>query len=154
MLRPKVLAHQRQRVAEACNICRETKKKCSGSAPCTQCQHRGLEPQCLMTYAPRGSRTKARAEAAQRGASTTTASSWPQDVPGLLSPVREPVNVSYQGSSVTGNNSFQPVSPSESRRGDDDDSRNMSSVVEASSTNNPARMLLNLRAERGAISVF
>lgn len=155
MLHPKVPAHQRQRVTEACNICRQNKKRCSGSAPCTQCQHRGLEPRCFMTYAPRGSRANARAEAAQRAAPTTTASSRSQDVPGrLLSPARELVNGSCQWSSVTGTNSFQPVSPSESRHGDDDDSRNTNSAVEASSTNNPARMLLNLRAERGAISVF
>ncbi|KAK1515585.1 uncharacterized protein CCOS01_12783 [Colletotrichum costaricense] len=57
MPRPKVPESQRQRAAEACKFCREAKKKCSGTAPCTQCVRRGLEPDCRMTYLPRGSRT-------------------------------------------------------------------------------------------------
>ncbi|KAK1624124.1 hypothetical protein BDP81DRAFT_330602 [Colletotrichum phormii] len=58
MPRPKVPESQRQRAAEACRFCREAKKKCSGTAPCNQCVRRGLEPDCRMTYLPRGSRTK------------------------------------------------------------------------------------------------
>ncbi|OHE99620.1 hypothetical protein CORC01_04978 [Colletotrichum orchidophilum] len=58
MPRPKVPESQRQRAAEACRFCREAKKKCSGIAPCNQCVRRGLEPDCRMTYLPRGSRTK------------------------------------------------------------------------------------------------
>lgn len=143
MPRPKVPADQRQRAAEACNICRETKKRCSGTAPCTQCQRRGVERQCFITYAPRGSRTRARTEAARRSAASTT-TSWPQEMPSLINPANE----THRPSSVAEANQFQLVSPSESQRDDEDDSRNLSTCVEGSSTNNPPRMLLNLRGER------
>lgn len=131
MPRAIVPAHQRQRAAEACNLCRETKKRCSGSAPCTQCVRRGLDQQCFITYAPRGSRTRARAEAASRAAASITT-----DRMSISS------NQSSQPNLDT-NEGYRPLSPSHSQQDDEKDGQ-----PEASSTN-PPRMLLNSRGERG-----
>jgi hypothetical protein len=131
MPRPIVPAHQRQRAAEACNLCRETKKRCSGSAPCTQCVRRGLESQCFITYAPRGSRTRARAERAAAANSVTST--------GRTS------SISTQSvqQNIETEESYRPLSPSHSQQDDDKDSQ-----ADASSATNP-RMLLNSRGERG-----
>lgn len=134
MPRPIVPAHQRQRAAEACNLCRETKKRCSGSAPCTQCVRRGLESQCFITYAPRGSRTRARAERAAATVNSVTST-------GRTSSVS---NQSVQQNLETEEN-YRPLSPSHSQQEDDRDSQ-----ADASSATNP-RMLLNSRGERGKI---
>lgn len=142
MPRPKVPAHQRQRAVEACNLCREAKKRCSGSAPCTQCLRRGLEHQCFITYAPRGSRARARAEASIRAASDTN--SWTRDEP--TSPRRRTSNHAVQQSDADTVEVFQPLSPSDSRQEDGEGSQ--SEQTDASSTN-PPRMLLNSRGERG-----
>ncbi|KAL6922921.1 hypothetical protein FSST1_000195 [Fusarium sambucinum] len=143
MPRPIVPAHQRQRAAEACNLCRETKKRCSGSAPCTQCVRRGLESQCFITYAPRGSRARARAERA-----ATTAASNSVTSTGRTSSVS---NQSVQQNLETEEN-YRPLSPSHSQQDDDRDSQ-----ADASSATNPPRMLLNSRGERvyvgGAASI-
>ncbi|ESU15586.1 hypothetical protein FGSG_09064 [Fusarium graminearum PH-1] len=140
MPRPIVPAHQRQRAAEACNLCRETKKRCSGSAPCTQCVRRGLESQCFITYAPRGSRTRARAERAAATVNSVTST-------GRTSSVS---NQSVQQNLETEEN-YRPLSPSHSQQEDDRDSQ-----ADASSATNP-RMLLNSRGERvyigGAASI-
>ncbi|CAG9942301.1 unnamed protein product [Clonostachys rosea f. rosea IK726] len=56
MPRPKLLSSQRQRAAEACNACREAKKRCSGTAPCTHCLRRGLGSSCFISHRPRGNR--------------------------------------------------------------------------------------------------
>lgn len=141
MPRPKVPAHQRQRAVEACNLCREAKKRCSGSAPCTQCLRRGLEHQCFITYAPRGSRARARAEASIRASDTT---SWTRDEP--TSPRRRASNHAVQQSDADTVEVFQPLSPSDSRQEDGEGSQ--SEQTDASSTN-PPRMLLNSRGERG-----
>ncbi|KAF4454887.1 hypothetical protein F53441_2680 [Fusarium austroafricanum] len=141
MPRPIVPAHQRQRAAEACNLCRETKKRCSGSAPCTQCVRRGLEGQCFITYAPRGSRTRARAEAARAAAAA-----------GVNSTTTEQMSTSSVQSSQLNetDEGYRPLSPSHSQQDDEKDSQ------EASATN-PPRMLLNSRGERvyigGAASI-
>ncbi|KAF5256327.1 hypothetical protein FOXYS1_13201 [Fusarium oxysporum] len=137
MPRPIVPAHQRQRAAEACNLCRETKKRCSGSAPCTQCVRRGLESQCFITYAPRGSRTRARAEAAKAAAAESVTT--------------EQMSASSHQSSqpMETDEGYRPLSPSHSQQDDEKDSQ-----TEAS---NPPRMLLNSRGERvyigGAASI-
>ncbi|UNI17588.1 hypothetical protein JDV02_003920 [Purpureocillium takamizusanense] len=56
MPRPRLLPSQRRRTAEACNFCREAKKKCSGSVPCAHCLRRGIAGQCVISFRPRGSR--------------------------------------------------------------------------------------------------
>lgn len=145
MPRPKVPAHQRQRAVEACNLCREAKKRCSGSAPCTQCLRRGLEQQCFITYAPRGSRARARAEASVRAVSD--AASWTRDDP---SPMRRASTHAVQQSDTDTVEVFQPLSPSDSRQEDGEGSQ--SGQTDASSTN-PPRMLLNSRGERGTSRV-
>ncbi|KAF4470452.1 nitrate assimilation regulatory nirA [Fusarium albosuccineum] len=154
MPRPKVPAHQRQRASEACNLCRETKKRCSGSTPCTQCLRRGLEHQCFITYAPRGSRTRARAEASARAAASDM--TWTQDAPALTSPTRAASNQTGQRAQPDVANDFQPLSPSDSRQ-EDDEGASMSERTDASSATNPPRMLLNSRGERvyigGAASI-
>ncbi|KAF4974589.1 hypothetical protein FZEAL_8516 [Fusarium zealandicum] len=157
MPRPKVPAHQRQRAAEACNLCRETKKRCSGSAPCPQCVRRGLEHQCIITYAPRGSRTRARAraEAPVRNAASGD-TSWTQEAPTLPSPVRAPDRQIRQRGDTDMASDFQPLSPSDSHP-EDDEGCSLSGQTDASSTTNRPRMLLNLRGERvyigGAASI-
>lgn len=48
MPRPKVHPSQRRRVVEACAFCRASKKRCSGTVPCTACKRRGIESQCSL----------------------------------------------------------------------------------------------------------
>ena len=56
MPRPKVHPSMRQRASEACNSCREAKKRCSGTAPCTHCLRRGTGDSCYISHRPRGHR--------------------------------------------------------------------------------------------------
>lgn len=56
MPRPKVHPSMRQRASEACNSCREAKKRCSGTAPCTHCLRRGTGDTCFISHRPRGHR--------------------------------------------------------------------------------------------------
>ncbi|VUC35839.1 unnamed protein product [Clonostachys rosea] len=157
MPRPKVPAHQRQRVAEACNHCRETKRRCTGSPPCTQCLRRGLAQQCYVTYAPRGSRARARR---QLDAVVDSSSQVPQRMSvsapsaGVVASSEgdetdSPNQASQRRLSLVGSSNFQPLSPSDSRP--DSDAGASPSIVHTS------RMLLNLRGERvfigGAASI-
>ncbi|KAJ6441094.1 Fungal specific transcription factor [Purpureocillium lavendulum] len=77
---------QRRRAAEACNVCRETKKKCSGSVPCTHCLRRGIAAQCAISFRPsRGSRPSASSHpgpgAASRPRIASSAAPAPARVP-------------------------------------------------------------------------
>lgn len=56
MPRPRLLPSQRQRAAEACKFCRDSKKRCSGTAPCSHCLRRGIGGECYITPRPRRSR--------------------------------------------------------------------------------------------------
>jgi hypothetical protein len=56
MPRRKVLPSQRQRVTEACKLCQEAKKRCSGTAPCANCLRRGLGSSCVISNRPRRQR--------------------------------------------------------------------------------------------------
>lgn len=137
MPRPKVLPSQRQRAFEACGACRESKKRCSGTAPCTHCLRRGLGSSCLISNRPRAHRrTMSGSAAAARSHLPTTTSS--QTSPSNTSPSRPPhppppphaqtqVTVSSLGAprrasspankdwSTSRRLSFRPISPSESR---------------------------------------
>lgn len=146
MPRPRVPADKRLRIAEACNFCRESKKRCSGSAPCTQCLRRGLENRCFITYAPRGSRARARREASKRAAASNTdlSTQEPSGLMGIANTISQH-NVHAGDPDIV--NEFRPLSPSDSRR-DGEEGGSLSEHTEASASN-PPRMLLNLRGERG-----
>lgn len=47
MGRPKVLPANRLRANTACTACRASKKRCSGSFPCTNCVHKGRARSCI-----------------------------------------------------------------------------------------------------------
>ncbi|KAF9885871.1 hypothetical protein FE257_012249 [Aspergillus nanangensis] len=49
MPRPRVLPENRRRAYEACVACRITKKRCSGTFPCTKCIHMGRADSCVPT---------------------------------------------------------------------------------------------------------
>jgi hypothetical protein len=152
MPRPKVPPSQRRRAAEACNACREAKKRCTGTAPCTHCLKRGVERDCFITYAPRGSAAKAKAIGeAQARASSSNQTNPRADFE--VSPLCALESSNVEDSvSETQDASFQPLSPSDSRAelqngmGSNDNRRRPSS---SASTTNCPRMLLNLRGERG-----
>lgn len=48
MPRPKVPLSRRQRAVGACNFCRSSKKRCSGTVPCTACVRRGRSDSCFL----------------------------------------------------------------------------------------------------------
>lgn len=168
MPRPKVHESQRQRAAEACSFCRDTKKKCSGAAPCTQCQRRGLHDECFITYLPRGSRSRnqrAAAEASRQHRTSVSQGSVSsaQNTASMALPsptdtrpgVRDPQEAARS-------EAFRPLSPSESREENDDGSvhRGQRSASARSTSNRSAghehslatpgpRMLLSSHGERG-----
>lgn len=131
MPRPRVPPSQRRRAAEACSFCRETKKKCSGTAPCSYCLRRGIGSQCIITPRPRGSRSKTPTDAF-----TTTASLLADPRMGAECGSSEEAKRLESGAS-----SF-PSSDSRLSLGGGD------------SANPHPRMLLNSRGERGGFSVF
>lgn len=47
MGRPKVLPANRLRANTACTACRASKKRCSGSFPCSNCIHKGRARSCI-----------------------------------------------------------------------------------------------------------
>ncbi|KAK1659129.1 hypothetical protein BDP55DRAFT_697845 [Colletotrichum godetiae] len=167
MPRPKVPESQRQRAAEACRFCREAKKKCSGTAPCNQCVRRGLEPDCRMTYLPRGSRTKKpstmratnaagrRSRASLEHSSITVAtnplglsrtrSRRHDDIDIEQSPNPFPMSpsLSQQESEETSNDARQsPMSPSRETQTVED------SRAESSLLANPSRLLRSVHGEQ------
>lgn len=157
MPRPKVLDSQRVRAVEACTQCRETKKKCSGMPPCTQCQRRGLARQCFITSLPRGFRS----------ANNQSAMRLPRTPSSRVSAVPAPMIMDgLPGSSDVGgaeldqdgaaarNEPFRLLSPSESREENDDTTMRQatagSSEANDSSLAAPGpRMLLSSHGERG-----
>lgn len=168
MPRPKVHESQRQRAAEACSFCRDTKKKCSGTAPCTQCQRRGLHDECFITYLPRGSRLRTQRAAASAGrqswnsvSQASVSSAQDATSAALLSPTQTRPTLSH-GQSGNAADSFRPLSPSESREENDDSIGNAAqgsaqtprpsdkSLGQDSSFAAPGpRMLLSSHGERG-----
>lgn len=166
MPRPKVHPSQRRRAAEACNFCRTSKKRCSATVPCTACQQRGIASSCYLTNRPRGSRsaTKNQSSLNNDGAGLGNFGSNTSASPNLWTPARTsrqdhstwPTNTTPLGPNSS---SYQPISPSESRTEAADADKNVtpgsSALPEPSSGTPPlgreshARMLLNLRGERG-----
>ena len=155
----------------ACSFCRESKKKCSGTAPCTQCLRRGLPHECLITYLPRGFRS--RNKHASTGGSRQTvypvsqaSATSAQDA--LVATLPSPSNVM---GSLPGHNTtaaagpIGPLSPSESRD-DNEDNRSYraagsiataalggyTAAEDTSLTAPGPRMLLSSHGERGMLA--
>ncbi|EJP70997.1 Zn(II)2Cys6 transcription factor [Beauveria bassiana ARSEF 2860] len=170
MPRPKVHPSQRKRAAEACNFCRMSKKKCSATVPCTACQRRGIGHTCYLTHSPRASRSTAHRVQASLGdgSPATDALSagrrasgaetvWPPDDSARCWVPPEPVI-------PLDPDTYQPISPSDSRAAATD-TNNMESDTSpllhtaqresrALGRESHARMLLNLRGERGKPGVL
>lgn len=159
MPRPKIHDSQRRRAAEACSTCRESKKKCSGTAPCTQCQRRGLSQQCFITYLPRGFRsTKSHAGRPLRNpppqAFAAPASARSATTVGLSSSMNMIGPQSEQDAAARKEPSG-PLSPSESREGNEESIATTRMTTRGSAakevhleTPGP-RMLLSSHGERG-----
>ena len=164
MPRPRLLPGQRRRAAEACSFCREAKKKCSGTAPCTHCLRRGIAGQCSISLRPRGLRHGGLDSGPSLGPATPT----PGATPGRLAPSRhERPNQQSTVSPLTTRSGdraashdepddFSPLTPSDSRQsvtiptGASSRRAHRHSDASSISAANPhARMLLNLRGERG-----
>lgn len=164
MPRPKVHPSQRKRAAEACNFCRMSKKKCSATVPCTACQRRGIGHTCYLTNSPRTSRSNTRRvqdplrhdlgvneTPSAAGRQSQESANWPLNNAHSWV-TTEPESSLHQGR-------YQPISPSESRTAATDTNcvESNSSPVEHVRQTEPAtlgreshaRMLLNLRGERG-----
>lgn len=172
MPRPKVHDSQRQRAAEACSFCRESKKKCSGKAPCTQCQRRGLEQECTITYLPRGYRSRhdhgaARAGRQSWGSIPQVANDTTNDnfLAGLQSPSNAMGSQTNDNAVEPGQNEpFRPLSPCESREENDDNryggpgsaatvrGNGNSAAKDSSQAELAPRMLLSSHGERGSWS--
>lgn len=158
MPRPKVPLSQRQRAVGACNFCRSSKKRCSGTVPCAACVRRGRSDSCFLPHSHR------------RPRDTTTAT-----YPGSSPEIRRHITQDKQDSA-------QPVFLSETNRmgggsSQPEDHRPMqyltpeahinadenSPQAQASETTpleapelqyEPrSRMLRNLRGERGTLSL-
>ncbi|KAM3516873.1 hypothetical protein NHJ13051_009498 [Beauveria bassiana] len=170
MPRPKVHPSQRKRAAEACNFCRMSKKKCSATVPCTACQRRGIGHTCYLTHSPRASRSTAHrvqaslgdgspatdALSAGRRASGAETVWLPGDSARCWVPPEPVIPLDPD--------TYQPISPSDSRAAATD-TNNMESDTSpllhtaqresrALGRESHARMLLNLRGERGKPGVL
>lgn len=60
MGRPKVLPANRLRANTACTACRASKKRCSGSFPCTNCIHKGRSHTCIPFKSTSASESRSR----------------------------------------------------------------------------------------------
>lgn len=169
MPRPKVLPSQRKRAAEACSFCRTSKKKCSATVPCTACQRRGIGHTCYLTNSPRASRSAPRRslqDAPTHGSpinqgpslsnesdhNSRDSTAWPLSGSPRAWLPSQPTPSLHQ-------DAYQPISPSDSRTAitdahptePDPSPQGQSTLPEtpALGPESHARMLLNLRGERG-----
>lgn len=160
MPRPKVQDSQRQRAAEACSYCRETKRRCTGKAPCSQCQRRGRSDECFITYLPRGFRSKEKHRAIQadkqRNDSICDASATSPR--GALNGGQPATSNVGDLSTANAAETFRPLSPSESQEeneaGDCADLDSATAGLGARPKDSPLaasgpRMLLNCHGEKG-----
>ncbi|VUC37378.1 unnamed protein product [Clonostachys rosea] len=177
MPRPKLLSSQRQRAAEACNACREAKKRCSGTAPCTHCLRRGLGSSCFISHRPRGNRhsvgigTGLSSSKPPNGRQQPLATSPPNtrhSTGAAISdsaafPAFEDTSMLSHSTAPVVSNAIASISPSEPRTIEVDNSSTTANVeppvqVMSDADNSSAlsllsmkpspRMLLNLRGER------
>ncbi|KAF4922378.1 putative transcriptional regulatory protein [Colletotrichum viniferum] len=159
MPRPKVPESLRQRAAEACSFCREAKKRCSGTAPCTQCVRRGLERDCCMTELPRGSRTrKISKSSAGRGARRSRATPA-LDNESITVSVSSPVSPRDRSRRNANGQRQLRLSPPASQQEDEETSMNVDPrpltppretqvATDPSLLANPSRMLRSLHGEQ------
>ncbi|KAI6781173.1 GAL4 [Emericellopsis cladophorae] len=171
MPRPKVHPSQRQRASEACNACREAKKRCSGTTPCTHCLRRGMGSSCVLTHRPRGHRSsmpEPRSNSIGHGSRdlisipTAATGAVRPNISAERSSLQSPMTTLLGGGEegATPAAVFEPISPSDSRTTTDVDgslagqsASGLSHVSEGPQTGleatKPAsRMLLNLKGER------
>ncbi|KAF5501750.1 Filamentous growth regulator 27 [Colletotrichum siamense] len=161
MPRPKVPESLRQRAAEACSFCREAKKRCSGTAPCTQCVRRGLERDCCMTELPRGSRTRKISKSSAGGGTRRSRATPALDNESITVSVSSPVSPRDRSRrSVNGAGQRQlRLSPPASQQEDEETSMNVDPqpltppretqvATDPSLLANPSRMLRSLHGEQ------
>ena len=168
MPRPRVPPSQRQRASEACNFCREAKKRCSGSAPCTHCLRRGIGHSCFISNQSRRHRNAPAASHGSLSSSvpkpTTSPSRDSHQTPPLLRSLGRESSPPNDVTPVSRPADFCPISPSESRTTELDGSARANSDAQAQNSHpvprpgdSPrsgkpsSRMLLNLRGERGTL---
>ncbi|KAL3297138.1 nitrate assimilation regulatory protein nirA [Colletotrichum asianum] len=159
MPRPKVPESLRQRAAEACSFCREAKKRCSGTAPCTQCVRRGLERDCCMTELPRGSRTRKISKSSAGGGARRSRATPALDNESITVSVSSPVSPRDR-SRRNGNGPRQlRLSPPASQQEGEETSMNVDPrpltppresqvATDPSLLANPSRMLRSLHGEQ------
>lgn len=131
----------RQRASEACNSCRDAKKRCSGTAPCTHCLRRGTGDTCFISHRPRGHRSHRQSLPNPDMSTMSTMSNGLPMFEGIkpvtsaerssLQTLQSPVTSALLGpqqttpdnpTSASRTNEFRPISPSESRTTDIDGS--------------------------------
>lgn len=167
MPRAKVQDSQRQRAAEACSYCRETKKRCTGTAPCGQCQRRGRSDECFITYLPRGFRSKEKQKAIEAGRRRNDSVSQasvvsPQNTIASGPPAASHVRAPSGDVAPTSMDTFRPLSPTESREDNDESascialapagaelSGGQAAAKDSSVAGLGPRMLLNCHGEKG-----
>ncbi|KAE9582269.1 hypothetical protein CGMCC3_g1411 [Colletotrichum fructicola] len=159
MPRPKVPESLRQRAAEACSFCREAKKRCSGTAPCTQCVRRGLERDCCMTELPRGSRTRKISKSSAGGGVRRSRATPALDNESITVSVSSSVSPRDRSRrNVNGQRQFR-LSPPASQQEDEETSMNVDPrpltppretqvATDPSLLANPSRMLRSLHGEQ------
>jgi hypothetical protein len=154
MPRPKVPPHRRQRVVQACNACRAVRKRCSGAAPCTLCQRRGIGRSCSIPVHAPAANPQGVVASERQGAILDSA-----DLPaGLIeqAPLTQTPPLNAAGSLAS--STSQAIGPS--HPGD----RTLNEMRLSNHENRPEspilgakpqpRMLLNLHGERGAYLLF
>lgn len=136
MGRPKVLPANRLRANTACTACRASKKRCSGSFPCTNCIHKGRGHTCIPFKSISATESRSRRE--------STVSRQPiESIPTAWSEL----SANIQNIQSPRSSQIQDASPSD---------RHIQRPLEAGSRSPEAthrthpRMLRNLQGERGA----
>ena len=155
MPRPRLLPGQRRRAAEACSFCREAKKKCSGTAPCSHCLRRGIAAQCSISCRPRGLRHGGGlGSGSVRGPPAPARTPPPREEPPDEQSAVSPLTTRGRHRPAPGSDhggDFCPPSPTLSRQSAaiTAGAHRHSDASSMSAANPHARMLLNLRGERG-----
>jgi len=133
MGRPKVLPANRLRANTACTACRSSKKRCSGSFPCTNCIHKGRGRLCIPFKSISDSPARTRSSATR--SSIENNAEWNDDA--LAADPQTPLVSPPDNSAVETQLGPEPGAGSRS--------------PEATHRTHP-RMLRNLQGERGTVS--
>ncbi len=131
MGRPKVLPANRLRANTACTACRASKKRCSGSFPCTNCIHKGRSHTCIPFKSTSVSESRSRRESTiSRPALESIPAAWG----GLNANLHSPRSSQVQDASPSDRHIQRPLEAG-------------SRSPEATHRTHP-RMLRNLQGER------